>query len=289
MAEIEEVIDEGKGHVKEGEINSVLSVDSQNTAREAAASAQSMLPRRKLKVSNFCTLGIMLLLRFTKTDIDKYVTEVRIGFCAAFLLNFAMFALVRRKVELENQRRKAIAKNAELQWNAALSKRREPRKKSSSKKANAATKGERKQFEETIIAKKSPDWGEDEVDTEMTISEYDLWQLSQRRNNQLFVLAIMAFMHLKLKYTAPMLMNIATTICSLFEDPMIAIFLRGKEAVGDLARPWASNDPLDALAGGSSDTATSNLRQVQSESTGVSREEQDKKKRTRTAQRRRVA
>ena len=79
---------------------------------------------------------------------------------------------------------------------------------------------------------------------------YDLWQLDQRRNNQLFALAVMAFMHLKLKYTTPLLMNIASTICSILEDPMVTVFLRGKEPVGDLARPWASSDPLDAIAGG---------------------------------------
>jgi|Dee2metaT_14_FD_contig_31_1217119_length_966_multi_5_in_0_out_0_1 hypothetical protein len=221
-------------------------------ADHAAVAPPTARARRKLKPSNFCTIGIMLFMRFSKIDLDKHVQLLRIGFCAVILIQFMLFKAVRQKVEIQNAARKLAAEKAEDRWKAKHEEggRRVSRKKAPSKKASAP---DRKSFEETVVAKKSPDWGEDEVDTEMTLCEYDIWQLDQRRNNQLFVLALMAFLHLKLKYTTPLLMNVATTSCSFFEDPMIAIFLRGKEAVGDLARPWASSDPLDALGGGGPD------------------------------------
>ncbi|RMZ76504.1 hypothetical protein DV738_g4937, partial [Chaetothyriales sp. CBS 135597] len=71
-----------------------------------------------------------------------------------------------------------------------------------------------------------------------TIQEYDLNQLSSLYKGQLMGVGMMAFMHLYLKYTNPLLIQSIIPLKTAFEGNLIKVHLFNKPAVGELKRPW---------------------------------------------------
>ncbi|RDA94667.1 hypothetical protein CP533_2474 [Ophiocordyceps camponoti-saundersi (nom. inval.)] len=71
-----------------------------------------------------------------------------------------------------------------------------------------------------------------------TIHAYDLQQLRTAFRGQLMGVAMMAFMHLYMKYTNPLLIQSIIPVKSALESNMVKIYLFGQPATGDLKRPF---------------------------------------------------
>ncbi|PHH79480.1 hypothetical protein CDD80_4707 [Ophiocordyceps camponoti-rufipedis] len=71
-----------------------------------------------------------------------------------------------------------------------------------------------------------------------TIHAYDLQQIRTALRGQLMGVAMMAFMHLYMKYTNPLLIQSIIPVKSALESNMVKIYLYGQPAIGDLKRPF---------------------------------------------------
>lgn len=83
-----------------------------------------------------------------------------------------------------------------------------------------------------------------------TIQAYDKSQIQQGLKATLIGIAMMAFMHLYMKYTNPLLVQSILPLKGVLEGNLAKIHLFGKPASGDLKRPWkASGGFMSALQG----------------------------------------
>ncbi|KAG5946097.1 hypothetical protein E4U47_003840 [Claviceps purpurea] len=71
-----------------------------------------------------------------------------------------------------------------------------------------------------------------------TIQAYDKDQLKALFRGQLMGIAIMAFMHLYMKYTNPLLIQSILPVKSALESNLTKIHIYGQSASGDLKRPF---------------------------------------------------
>ncbi len=71
-----------------------------------------------------------------------------------------------------------------------------------------------------------------------TIQEYDNSQLQSQYKSQLMGVAMMAFMHLYLKYTNPLLIQSLIPVKGALEGNLVKVHIFGKPAAGELKRPW---------------------------------------------------
>lgn len=71
-----------------------------------------------------------------------------------------------------------------------------------------------------------------------TIKEYDDGQVAAAYKSQLMGVGMMAFMHIYLKYTNPLLIQSIIPLKGAFEGNLIKVHLFGQPAVGELKRPW---------------------------------------------------
>lgn len=93
-----------------------------------------------------------------------------------------------------------------------------------------------------------------------TVRDYDLQQIAKNTPGQLIGLAIMGVMHLKFGYTQPLLIQSIMPLKSLYDNPIVKIHILGKDATGDLKRPFkAAPGLMSALSeaqNAGNDTAT---------------------------------
>lgn len=83
-----------------------------------------------------------------------------------------------------------------------------------------------------------------------TIHEYDTQQAKAAFKSQMMGVAMMAFMHLYLKYTNPLLVQSIIPLKGAFEANLIRIHVLGQAASGELKRPFkAAPNLLSALGG----------------------------------------
>ncbi|KAF2273165.1 inorganic phosphate transport PHO88 [Westerdykella ornata] len=93
--------------------------------------------------------------------------------------------------------------------------------------------------------------GEEPKFVATTVKAYDLQQLRQLFKNQLMGVGMMAFMHLYLKYTNPLLIQSIIPLKGAFEGNLVKIHLLGHPATGDLQRPWkVASGFMGAMQGG---------------------------------------
>ncbi|ETS73307.1 hypothetical protein PFICI_14912 [Pestalotiopsis fici W106-1] len=71
-----------------------------------------------------------------------------------------------------------------------------------------------------------------------TIHAYDSQQVKQLFRSQLMGVGMMAFMHLYLKYTNPLLIQSIIPLKSALESNLVKIHVFGQPAAGDLKRPF---------------------------------------------------
>jgi len=94
--------------------------------------------------------------------------------------------------------------------------------------------------------------GQDEPKlTTTTIFSYDTAKVKEAWKAQLMGCAMMAFMHLYLKYTNPLLIQSIIPLKGALEANIVKIHLFGTPATGDLKRPFkaASGGMMAALSG----------------------------------------
>jgi hypothetical protein len=85
-----------------------------------------------------------------------------------------------------------------------------------------------------------------------TVHAYDTQQLKTAFRGQLMGVAMMAFMHLYMKYTNPLLIQSILPIKSALESNLTKIYIYGQPATGDLKRPFkAAAGFMSAMQSGS--------------------------------------
>ena len=82
-----------------------------------------------------------------------------------------------------------------------------------------------------------------------TVHSYDLQQLKGMYKSQLMGVGMMAFMHLYMKYTNPLLIQSIIPLKGAFEGNLMKIHLFGQPAIGDLKRPWKSSGGMMGMGG----------------------------------------
>lgn len=71
-----------------------------------------------------------------------------------------------------------------------------------------------------------------------TVHAYDSGQIKQSFRSQMMGVSMMAFMHLYMKYTNPLLIQSIIPVKSAFESNLVKIHVFGQPASGDLKRPF---------------------------------------------------
>lgn len=83
-----------------------------------------------------------------------------------------------------------------------------------------------------------------------TVKDYDLKQIDSSIKSVYTGLAMMAFMHLYMKYTNPLFMQSISPIKSALEHNEVQIHLFGKPASGDLKRPFKTTSLFGGFSSG---------------------------------------
>lgn len=105
-----------------------------------------------------------------------------------------------------------------------------------------------------------------------TVKEYDLQQVNTAIKGMFTGIAMMAFMHLYMKYTQPLLMQSIMPIKSAIEQNIVQIHIFGKPASGDLKRPFKAASMFGAPAGGAQ-TDKKSISTAETAGTGGVKEE----------------
>ncbi|KAG6816611.1 hypothetical protein H0H87_004617 [Tephrocybe sp. NHM501043] len=71
-----------------------------------------------------------------------------------------------------------------------------------------------------------------------TVRDYDLSETSKLLRAAYMGIAMMAFMHLYMKFTQPLFIQSLMTLKNLYDAKLVAIHVLGKKAEGDLKRPF---------------------------------------------------
>ena len=86
---------------------------------------------------------------------------------------------------------------------------------------------------------------------------YDLTQLRAAYKSILMGVGMMAFMHIYMNYTNPLVIQSVMPVKNAIESKLVQVHIFGKPAAGDLKRPWkASGSPFAALMGGGGAAST---------------------------------
>jgi hypothetical protein len=106
-----------------------------------------------------------------------------------------------------------------------------------------------------------------------TIQEYDSGQLNSLYKGQLMGIGMMAFMHLYLKYTNPLLIQSIIPVKSAFEGNLIKVHLFGKPAAGELKRPWKAGGGMMGMGQGPPVTDKASVEAAERSGRGGAKEE----------------
>jgi hypothetical protein len=87
-----------------------------------------------------------------------------------------------------------------------------------------------------------------------TIHEYDSTQLRNAFRSQLMGVGMMAFMHLYMKYTNPLVLQSIIPLKSALEAPLAKIHIFGNPASGELKRPFKQPGGFMSAMGGGAAT-----------------------------------
>ncbi|VVT57289.1 uncharacterized protein SAPINGB_P005645 [Magnusiomyces paraingens] len=82
-----------------------------------------------------------------------------------------------------------------------------------------------------------------------TIKEYDLQQVQSAIRSVFSGMAMVAFMHIYMKYTNPLVIQAILPLKSAFEQNIVKIHVFGKPAIGDLKRPFKTASLFGAAQG----------------------------------------
>uniref|UniRef100_A0A7S2GC48 Uncharacterized protein n=1 Tax=Florenciella parvula TaxID=236787 RepID=A0A7S2GC48_9STRA len=190
------------------------------------------------KLSQLGTVAVLILTNVLKIDLGEHIQALRFCFAMTILFVVMVYENIRPRIKRKALRDKREAEEALEGWKKATSR---SRKKSVVKKTH-------EEFQPHVIAMKSPEWGEDEVETKMTYTEYDAWMLNSKLQNLALQVAITVGMHYKLHYTTPLALQVVSQLLAIYQDHLVEIYIKHTEAEGDLERPWAEDDdPMAAM------------------------------------------
>ncbi|KAI0706581.1 inorganic phosphate transporter [Earliella scabrosa] len=88
-----------------------------------------------------------------------------------------------------------------------------------------------------------------------TVRDYDLQETNKLVRAVYFGCAMMAFMHLYMKYTQPLFIQALMGLKSLYDAKPVAIHVLGKPAEGDLKRPFKAGGMFGAASDPQTDKA----------------------------------
>lgn len=106
-----------------------------------------------------------------------------------------------------------------------------------------------------------------------TIMEYDQQQLQAAYKQQLMGVAMMAFMHLYLKYTNPLLIQSILPVKGVFEGNIAKVHIFGKPASGELKRPWKAAGGFMGMGGGEIKTDKASIEAAERAGRGGAKDE----------------
>lgn len=106
-----------------------------------------------------------------------------------------------------------------------------------------------------------------------TIQEYDQTQLMSLVKSTGMGVAMMAFMHLYLKYTNPLLIQSIIPLKGVFEGTLVKVHLLGQPAVGELKRPWKAAGGMMGMGGGEVKSDKATVEAAERSGRGGSKEE----------------
>lgn len=95
-----------------------------------------------------------------------------------------------------------------------------------------------------------------------TVHQYDLEQVDGAIKGVFQGMLFMAFMHLYMKYTPPLLMQSVMPLKNAFENKVVQLNVFGKEAKGDLSRPFKQASFLSQIMGEEPDKKTIEAAEV---------------------------
>ena len=158
-------------------------------------------------------IAVMLLMMQASRRIDMTnetnINYIRIAYVTATVISFLIYFIIKRKI---------IAKND--------------------------------QTEVKVTSAKNPMKPEEPQTVEvMTAMQYDLKEVDSAIRSIYSSVAMMAFMHLYMKYTNPLFMQCINPIKNALECNEARIHLFGNKPEGDLKRPFKSVGLLDGLMG----------------------------------------
>ncbi|KAK9460675.1 inorganic phosphate transporter Pho88 [Lipomyces oligophaga] len=106
-----------------------------------------------------------------------------------------------------------------------------------------------------------------------TVKEYDNNQVSSAMRSSFFGIAILVFMHFKMGYTNPLVLQSILPIKSLFEQKIVQIHVLGKAASGDLKRPFKAAPSLFNPSSGNVETDKKAISQAEKSGSGGVKDE----------------
>jgi hypothetical protein len=106
-----------------------------------------------------------------------------------------------------------------------------------------------------------------------TINEYDNTQVMALYKSQLMGVGMMAFMHIYLKYTNPLLIQSIIPLKGAFEGNLVKVHLLGQQAVGELKRPWKAASGFPGMGGGEVKSDKASVEAAEKSGRGGSKEE----------------
>ncbi|KAK9452160.1 inorganic phosphate transporter Pho88 [Limtongia smithiae] len=106
-----------------------------------------------------------------------------------------------------------------------------------------------------------------------TVKEYDQQQVVSAMRSSLFGIAILLFMHLRLGYTNPLVMQTVMPLKSIFEQKIIQIHVLGKAPVDDLKRPFKAAAGLFGMGAPAVETDKKTIAQAETSGRGGAKEE----------------
>ncbi|KAG5642251.1 hypothetical protein DXG03_003352 [Asterophora parasitica] len=90
-----------------------------------------------------------------------------------------------------------------------------------------------------------------------TVRDYDLSETSKLLRAAYMGIAMMAFMHLYMKYTQPLFIQALMGLKNLYDAKLVAIHILGKTPEGDLKRPFKTAGMFGAAPAGPATDAAS--------------------------------
>jgi Phosphate transport (Pho88) len=106
-----------------------------------------------------------------------------------------------------------------------------------------------------------------------TVQEYDNGQLQSAYKSQLMGIAMMAFMHLYLKYTNPLVIQSIIPLKGAFEGNLVKVHLLGQAAAGELKRPWKAAGGMMGMGQGGPVTDKASVEAAERAGRGGAKEE----------------